>query len=48
MHLEGGGYFEETYYYDGDDLGVTYTSNKSTFKVWSPVSKSIKLILFLK
>ena len=38
--------FDEKYTYDGDDLGVTYTSNKSTFKVWSPVSKSIKLRVY--
>ena len=38
--------FDSQFTYDGDDLGVTYTSNKSTFKVWSPVSKSIKLRVY--
>lgn len=38
--------FEEKFTYDGDDLGVTYTTNKSTFKVWSPVSTSITLKVY--
>lgn len=38
--------FDSQFTYQGDDLGVTYTSNKSTFKVWSPVSKSIKLRVY--
>ena len=38
--------FDSQFTYDGNDLGVTYTSNKSTFKVWSPVSKSIKLKVY--
>lgn len=38
--------FNSQYTYDGDDLGVTYTVNKSTFKVWSPISTSIKLKVY--
>ena len=38
--------FDEDYYYDGDDLGVTYSASASTFKVWSPVSSSIELKLY--
>lgn len=38
--------FDSQFTYDGDDLGVTYTSTKSTFKVWSPVAKSIKLKVY--
>ena len=38
--------FHEKYTYDGNDLGVIYTENKSTFKVWSPVSTSIKLKIY--
>ncbi|NUU98474.1 type I pullulanase [Marinitoga sp. 1138] len=36
------------FYYDGNDLGVTYTHEKSVFKVWSPVSKSAELLLYKK
>ena len=38
--------FASAYHYDGDDLGLTYTSAKSTFKVWSPVSKKIELKIY--
>jgi len=37
--------FEEAYTYDGD-LGAIYTSEETTFRVWSPVSKSIKLRIY--
>ncbi len=32
--------------YDGDDLGATYSPTSTTFKVWSPVSSSIKLRIY--
>ena len=39
--------FDESYdtqnAYDGDDLGCTYTSEKTTFKVWSPEASSVVL-----
>ena len=38
--------FSRAYNYDGNDLGVTYTSEISTFKVWSPVSKAIDLKIY--
>ena len=38
--------FQDAYHYDGDDLGLTYTSVKSTFKVWSPVAKAISLKIY--
>ena len=37
--------FYEDYYYDGDDLGLTYTKSCSVFKLWSPVALRIKLCL---
>lgn len=39
------GYFEETYYYDGNDLGCNYTSNHTTFKVWAPTACKVLLEL---
>ena len=30
--------FEQFYNYSGDDLGMTYTKEATTFKVWSPIS----------
>ena len=38
--------FGEAYNYEGTDLGATYTSSKTTFKVWSPTSSSIKLKIY--
>ncbi len=37
--------FDELYAYDGDDLGVTYHKNQTTFKLWSPIVKRITLNL---
>ena len=38
--------FNRKYAYDGNDLGVTYGKDKSVFKVWSPLSSSMKLRLY--
>ena len=38
--------FNAYYNYDGDDLGVTYTPEKTTFKLWSPISASVTLRLY--
>ena len=37
--------FDDIYAYDGQDLGVTYSPEATTFKVWTPVAKSIQLCL---
>jgi len=37
--------FDELYAYDGNDLGVTYQKDKTTFKLWSPIVKRITLNL---
>ena len=37
--------FEEQYCYDGE-LGALYTKDATLFKVWSPISKSIKLRVY--
>ena len=37
--------FEAKYAYDGE-LGALYTAEKTTFRVWSPISTSIKLRLY--
>ena len=39
--------FNELYYYEGE-LGAIYTAEKTTFKVWSPVSSSIVLNIYDK
>ena len=38
--------FAEHYTYAGDDLGMTYTANQTTFKVWSPISANVLLKIY--
>ena len=38
--------FEETYYYDGNDLGANYTKDSTVFKVWAPTASNVCLNLF--
>ncbi|HEY2421771.1 MAG TPA: type I pullulanase [Neobacillus sp.] len=37
--------FDEGFYYDGDDLGVTFESNQTHFKLWAPTATQVKLKL---
>ncbi|PLR79118.1 type I pullulanase [Bacillus sp. V3-13] len=37
--------FDDKFYYDGDDLGVRYTPEQSTFKLWAPTATKASLIL---
>ncbi|WP_108671335.1 type I pullulanase [Peribacillus acanthi] len=37
--------FDDLFYYNGQDLGVTYSETKSTFKIWSPTATMVKLKL---
>ena len=39
---------DANYRYDGDDLGVTYTKDATTFKVWSHTATDIKVNIFTK
>lgn len=32
--------------YTGDDLGLTYTANASTFKIWSPSASAVRINLY--
>lgn len=36
--------FEEEFYYDGK-LGIEYSIDKTTFKIWTPVAKEVVLVL---
>ena len=38
--------FRTHYTYNGSDLGPTYLSNSTTFKVWAPTAQDINLVLF--
>jgi pullulanase len=37
--------FDEKFFYDGQDLGVTYKQNESSFKLWAPTALQVKLKL---
>ncbi len=38
--------FISDYTYDGDDLGVTYSQERSSFAVWSPISTKVDLLFY--
>lgn len=38
--------FEAEYTYTGDDLGATWTSEKTTFRVWAPTAEAMKVNLY--
>ena len=38
--------FNDTYYYDGNDLGATFTDTTTTFKVWAPTSSKVVLKVY--
>ena len=38
--------FNSRYYYDGDDLGATWTDSGTLFKVWAPTASRVRLRLF--
>jgi pullulanase len=40
--------FHQYYEYSGTDLGVTYTPEASTFKLWAPTSGNVKLNVYRK
>lgn len=37
---------DPSFYYDGDDLGLTYTQSGSTFKVWAPTAARVSVSLY--
>lgn len=38
--------FESKYTYEGDDLGQTYTKEKTTLKLWAPLAASVQVWLY--
>ena len=37
---------ENGYFYNGNDLGATWTKERTTFKVWAPMAESVHLKLY--
>ncbi|MBM7579192.1 pullulanase [Jeotgalibacillus terrae] len=38
--------FDDMYFYDGDDLGNTYTEEKTDFRLWAPTASEARLVLY--
>ena len=38
--------FENQYTYEGDDLGASWTKDKTTFRLWAPTAASVKVNLY--
>jgi len=38
--------FDEVFYYDGDDLGVTYTPEQTTFRLWAPTASEASVMIY--
>ena len=38
--------FEAQYTYDGNDLGASWSKEKTTFKVWAPTAEAVKVNLY--
>ncbi|WNF36102.1 type I pullulanase [Bacillaceae bacterium IKA-2] len=39
-------FFDDLYYYQENDLGVTYTDSATTFKLWAPTATDVQIIFF--
>ncbi|MGN0729210.1 alpha-amylase family glycosyl hydrolase [Treponema sp.] len=37
---------DSLFYYDGDDLGLTFDGNAASFKCWAPSADNVRLLLF--
>jgi pullulanase len=37
---------DDTFYYEGKDLGYTYTSAQTSFKLWAPTATNVSLALY--
>ncbi|MCA1030795.1 type I pullulanase [Bacillus timonensis] len=38
--------FDDAFFYSGNDLGVTYTVEKSIFKLWAPTASEASVVLY--
>ncbi|MBU3114211.1 type I pullulanase [Clostridium lacusfryxellense] len=40
--------FEKMFNYDGNDLGNTYSTSKTSFRVWAPTANEVKVVTYAK
>ncbi|MCX7920502.1 MAG: type I pullulanase [Clostridia bacterium] len=38
--------FEDAYVYEGDDLGITYSKDKTSFRLWAPLAEKVVLMTY--
>ena len=38
--------FDDIFYYDGDDLGATYTQEETKFRLWAPTSSEAYVVFY--
>lgn len=38
--------FHREFHYSGNDLGVTYSQNETTFKVWAPTASQMQVVVY--
>ena len=38
--------FDDLYFYDGNDLGNTYSKTQTSFRVWAPTAQSVALVTY--
>lgn len=38
--------FDDLFSYEGDDLGLSYTPERSAFRLWAPTSQEAQLVLY--
>lgn len=43
--FSSGAFFQE-FHYSGQDLGVTYSKEETTFKVWAPTAHKLEIVIF--
>lgn len=38
--------FDKAFFYDGNDLGASFSKTRTTFKVWAPTAENVLLLLY--
>ena len=38
--------FDELYYYNGDDLGNSYSQEKTSFRLWAPTATEVRIVTY--
>lgn len=47
-NVMGSADFEKMFFYEGNDLGNTYSTSKTSFRVWAPTATEVRLVTYKK